>query len=110
MIDWWALFHNSLWILGLALGLAALGLANYEANRYHVRLRQKLGERGFQLSLNAGTLLFCLGLLFSSKTWWEYVLWGLLAVAFAGQAVWSIKGVKEKVGKPQNGNDGAAET
>jgi hypothetical protein len=33
--------------------------------------------------------LFCLGVLLSSQAWWERVLWGLLAVLFAGQAFWS---------------------
>ena len=88
MINWWALLHNSFWVLGLATVLGTLGLADYEANRSQVRLRKKLGEPGFQLSLRSGVMLFCLGLLFSSQSWWEYVLWGLLAAAFAGQAVW----------------------
>ena len=88
MIDWWALLHNSFWVLGLALGLGTLGVAYYEANRSQVRLREKLGEPGFQLSVNTGMMLFCLGLLFSSQAWWGYVLWGLMAAAFAWQVVW----------------------
>ena len=42
MINWWALFHNALWIVGLAVGLGALSIANYEAQRAGKRLRQQL--------------------------------------------------------------------
>ena len=110
MIDWWALFHNSFWVLGLALGLGTLGVAHFEANRSQVRLRKKLGESGFQLSLNTGMMLFCLGLLFSSQAWWETVLWGLMAAAFAGQAVWLWRRVTKKIENPRHDNDGATAT
>jgi hypothetical protein len=88
MIDWWGLVHNSLWITGLAVSLAALSVADYQAHYERVRLRLKLDEPGFQLALCAGMTLFCLGLLFSSRTWWERVMWGLLALLFATQVVW----------------------
>ena len=87
VIDWWSLLHNSFWILGLALVLGTLGLGYHEANRSQVRLRRKLGGRGYRRSLSGGMMLFCLGLLFSSQAWWEYVLWGLMAAAFAWKVV-----------------------
>jgi hypothetical protein len=87
MIDWWGLFHNSLWVVGLAVGLAALSMASYEARVEEVRLRQKLNGPGFQLPLAVGMVLVCLGLLFSSGSWWEKVIWGTIAALFAGQAV-----------------------
>jgi hypothetical protein len=80
MIDWWGLFHNALWVVGLAVSLAALSMANYHAHREKVRLRQTLAEHGFQLTFRIGMTAFCLGLLFSSRTWWEQVIWGLLAL------------------------------
>jgi hypothetical protein len=86
MIDWWALGHNALWVVGLALGLAVLSVANYQAHREAVRLRDKLNQAGAQLALDAGLALFCLGLLFSGRAWWEYAAWGLLTVAFAAHA------------------------
>jgi uncharacterized membrane protein YgdD (TMEM256/DUF423 family) len=88
MIDWWGLFHNSLWVAGLAVGLGAFGMASYEARRTKIRLRWKLKESSFQLAFSIGMVLFCLGLLFSGQAWWEYVIWGLLAAAFGGQAIW----------------------
>ena len=86
MIDWWALGHNALWVVGLALGLAVLSVANYQAHREAVRLRDKLNQAGAQLALDVGLALFCLGLLFSGRAWWEWVAWGLLTVAFAAHA------------------------
>jgi len=88
MIDWWTLGHNALWIVGLALGLAVLGVAHDEAQREAVGLRDKLSQAGFQLSLDLSLALFCLGLLFSGRAWWEHVGWGLLTLAFAAHAVW----------------------
>jgi len=72
----------SLWILGLALILTALGFADYHANQRSKRLREVLGEPDYRAAVNAGLTLFCLGLLGSSRAWWEMALWGLLAVAF----------------------------
>jgi hypothetical protein len=86
MIDWWALGHKALWVVGLALGLAVLSVANDQAHRDAVRLRDKLNQASARLALDAGLALFCLGLLFSSRAWWEWVAWGLLAAASAGQA------------------------
>ncbi|MGD2205709.1 MAG: hypothetical protein PVH17_02920, partial [Anaerolineae bacterium] len=88
MINWWGLFHNSLWIVGLAGALAALSVASYQARVQQIRLRQKLNEPGFQVPFNACLSLFCLGLLFSGQSWWEKAIWALLAVLFAGQAIW----------------------
>lgn len=86
MIDWRLVGFSSLWILGLALVLAALSLADYDANQQRKRVRAVLREAGYQLTLNAALTLFCLGLLGSVRTWWELVLWVGLALAFAYQA------------------------
>ena len=72
----------SLWILGLAVILSALGFADYHAKQGSKRLRQVLGEPGYRAAVNAGLTLFCLGMLGSSRAWWETALWGLLAAAF----------------------------
>ena len=88
MIDWWGLFHNAVWVLGLAVILAALGMASFRARTQGVRLRQVLGKSGFLLPFGAGMFLFCLGLMLSSHLWWQKALWGLLAVMFAGQVIW----------------------
>lgn len=88
MIDWLGLFPTTLWVAGFAVVLGALSVANYEAQRTHVRLRLKLGEHGFQLWSSAGIALCCTGLLLGAKAWWEGVIWGLLALAPAARATW----------------------
>jgi hypothetical protein len=84
---WWGVAHNALWVVGLAVGLAALSMANYQAGQEQVRLREKLSEPGFQLPIAIGAVLFCLGLCFSGRSWWEQAIWGLLAALFAALAV-----------------------
>lgn len=88
MTNWWTLPGSMLWILGLAVDLAVLSVANYAALRHRVRLRQKLGEAGFSLPLALGTGLFCLGLMLHSQTLWVRILWGGLAAAFGVQVLW----------------------
>lgn len=87
MLELWAVFHNLLWVMGLALSLAALSMAYYRSGVGHVRLRHRLTEPGFQLPFSIGMVLFCGGLLFSGHTSWEKIIWGLLAALFAVQSV-----------------------
>lgn len=86
MIDWWGLVPNVLWVLGLALALAVFSVASYQAGAQGARLRDNLKQATYHVPLNLGLSFFCLGLLLSSRTWWEGVLWGLLAAGFAAQA------------------------
>jgi len=72
----------SLWILGLAVILTALGFADYHAHTGSKRMREVLKEPGYSVAVNTGLALFCLGLLGSSRAWWETVWWASLAVAF----------------------------
>lgn len=88
MIDWYGLLYNAAWILGLAVVLAALAMASFRTRIQGVRLRQVLMASSFLMPFGVGMSLFCLGVLFSSQTGWEKVLWGLLAVLFAGQVFW----------------------
>jgi len=78
----------SLWILGLATILTALGFADYHAGIDRRRTRDILREPGYQTAINVGLTLFCAGLIGSSSAWWEYALWGLLGMSF-GYFAWS---------------------
>jgi hypothetical protein len=86
MIDLWGVIRNLLWISGLSVGLAALSVAEYQANE-RVRLRQMLAAPGSQLLLSLAVTLVCLGLFLSSRSWWEWALFGLLALFFGAQTV-----------------------
>jgi hypothetical protein len=86
MIDWRAVGFGALWIGGLALLLAAVSMADYEAHRRQTRVAAVLGGGGYPLALNAALALFCLGMLGGGRAWWEMALWAGLALAFVYQA------------------------
>lgn len=85
MIDWLGLFTNSLWILGLAVCLATLSLASYRTRTQSIRLGEAFGMPGSQGALAVGLLLFCLGILATSQTWWQVLLSGLAVLLVAGR-------------------------
>ena len=88
MIDWYGLFYNAAWVLGLAVVLAAFAMASYQTRAQGVRLRQALRASGFLLPFGVGTFLFCLGVLFTSHTWWEKGIWGVCAILLI---VWAVR-------------------
>jgi hypothetical protein len=85
MIDWWGLVSNSIWILGLSVCLATLSLVSYRARAEQIPLREAVNEPGSQLALAIGLLFFCLGILATSRTWWQVLVSSLLVLLIAGQ-------------------------
>lgn len=100
MIDWYLVLFGGLWIFGLSLALATLGMARYTALELNQSLRTTLAVPRFQIPLNTAMLLFCLGLVGSADTLWERALWLLLALLFAGQvwSAWRQRRVSEREG------------
>ncbi len=98
MIDIWGVIANSLWILGLAVLLAVLSWARWIAHTEQSRLRIVLKQPSIQIALDVGLSLFCMGLAATGRTWWERVLWGLLAAAWVVQT-WSAGRGKRYAGK-----------
>jgi hypothetical protein len=86
MINWLHAFFNSLWILGLALILAAFSHAHWLAHVRGARTRPLLGTPTFQLPFTIGMALVSLGLFFLSRGWLEHLLWGAFTALFAWQA------------------------
>ena len=82
MIDWWGVFSNSLWVLGLSVLLAAWSMAYYEAQRFDRKTLQLLGEGGYSWAVTIGLVLFCVGLAATEDRLWARILWGVLGVAF----------------------------
>ena len=87
MIDFRSVAANALWILGLALILAALSWARWVAARENVRFRVALRYPGVARALDGGLMLFCAGLAATARTGWEQVLWGVLAAVWALLAI-----------------------
>ena len=88
VMSWYGLVGTTLWICGLAVCLATLGMAYFEARAAEDRLRHRLGEREPQMATAVGLILFCAGLLLGSDTWWEKGIWG---VCVALGIVWLIR-------------------
>jgi hypothetical protein len=87
MIDWVGVGTNSLWLLGLAVGLAVFSYADWSAHDTHQRLRDVFGQAALRVPLWSGLILFCVGVALSGGRWWERALWGILAVMAAAE-VW----------------------
>ena len=88
LIDWRLVGFSALWILGLSIVLAAFSFADYRASQAETKTRtlDVLKSSGYRAAINAGLLLFCLGLLGSARAWWEGLLWLGLAAGFGYQA------------------------
>ncbi len=89
LIDWRMVGFGAMRITGLAVILSALGFADKPAHQEGVRIRDLLKCSGYQMAINRGLTLFCLGLIDFSRNWWETALLALLAGAFAFFALWS---------------------
>jgi phosphoglycerol transferase MdoB-like AlkP superfamily enzyme len=87
MIDWFSLAANALWIIGLAIALAVVSHASWQAALHHEKLRSRLGQPVYQIYFDLAAVLFCLGMAATSRRVWEIVLWSGLAVLFIVQAV-----------------------
>lgn len=86
MIDVWGVAAHSLWILGLAVIVAVLSWAGWAAGVERVQLRTVLGRPQMWRMIGLGLSLFCVGMAATGSAWWDWVLWGFLAAAFAVQA------------------------
>lgn len=91
MIDWWNVAWNSLWIAGLAVGLATLSYTSWEASLYKEKFAARLRRASPQAFLNLAGVLFCLGLAGTSHRWWEVGLWLLLGVGFLAQGIAALR-------------------
>ena len=82
MIDWWSVFTNSLWLVGLAAALAIVSysdwLASAEGGSWRITSRRLAHSSGFFLSL----ALAAVGIGLGADVWWEHGLWLLFALGF----------------------------
>lgn len=93
MIDWWGVFSNALWVLGLSVLLAAWSMAYYEAQqRAGQKTLELLGKRGYSWVVMVGLVLFCAGLAATEERLWAQILWGVLGSAFIADQLWRWRG------------------
>jgi len=86
---------NSLWIVGLALLLAALSWAHGVAVVERLRFRQALARPGVRRAWDIGLVLFCAGSAATVRAWWERALWGLLALGWIVRLWWNRRAQPE---------------
>lgn len=93
MIDWYGLFANSLWILGLSIALATLSYASWQASVLRERTVNLLKTSGSLTSFSIAGTLFCAGLATTSDAVIETVIWTILAFLFLIQLVLNARQV-----------------
>ncbi len=86
VIDWFAVGRGALWIMGLAIILAAFSYVEWWRIRHRWRLRRALNTPRFLLPFSVGMSLFCIGLGLSSQQWWGLGAGLILAALFLVQA------------------------
>ena len=84
-IDWLNVFYNALWIIGLAVILAAFSHSDWQAAQRGLSLRQALDAPAFQQLWALGLLLVSLSLMLLATRWWERGVWLVFALLFAWQ-------------------------
>ena len=91
MIEWWSVFTNSLWIVGVAVALAIVSYSDWLSSTGGA----SAGSTSKSIVHNSG-LLCCIALAsagagLGSVVWWQRGLWFLLAAAFSALTVrsWS---------------------
>jgi hypothetical protein len=91
LIDWRLVGFSAAWILGLAVVLAALGFADFQARLHGRRFRDQVRLPAYQAPIDIGLALFCLGMAGSAGGVWEVALWGALAAGFVYLAARSVR-------------------
>jgi hypothetical protein len=81
MIDWLSLVANSLWVIALAVGLAAISQASWQAGRQRQKLRLILESSGYQVIFGLAGILFCAGMAFTATSTLITVAWAILGAA-----------------------------
>ena len=82
MIDWTSLFVNALWMIAIALALAALSFASWQAARQGQRLRIILSRASYSRIFDLAGILFCISGLFSAPATWLKLVWLALGLGF----------------------------
>jgi len=90
VIDWFGVVSASLWILGLAILLAAASIAYGLSVGGDAPVRQILGQSFWRVAIAGGLALFALGMFLSVATGWEKAGWVAVTLLslWEGIAAW----------------------
>jgi hypothetical protein len=87
MIDWSEMFAGFLWVFSLALALATLSYASWQASIIGIKFAARLKMWDVQLVLNLAGILFCSGLILLSDSMLNKFLWAILGLLFLFQEI-----------------------
>ena len=90
MVDALNILFNTLWILGLAIILAAFSYSTWRVSQHDLDLRDALNGLAFQILLSLGLLLVSLALALLAERGWEQLLWLVFVGLFSFQ-IWSSR-------------------
>lgn len=82
VIDWYNIWANAIWIMGLAILLATVSGGRWLAQRQDCYLKQILKRPNFQVAIWTGFLLISLALLLLADIWWERLIWSVYCLIF----------------------------
>ncbi len=80
VIDWYSVFINLFWILGLAILLASFSYHYWLAGEEERPLKVQLNETSFQKTLWFSIFLISIGLAGTSERYWEIAIWTIFAL------------------------------
>jgi hypothetical protein len=80
VINWYSVFINSFWIVGLSLLLAAVSYHYWLAQTLKRPLRQQLNQPSFNKVFWISFGLVSIGLLGTSQQTWEMIIWGFFTL------------------------------
>lgn len=80
VINWFSVFINLFWILGLAVLLASFSYHYWLAGEEKRPLKVQLNQPAFQKAFWFGTLLISIGLAGTSQRLWEIGIWTIFAL------------------------------
>ena len=78
MIDWYSVFINSFWIIGLSVLLAGFSYHYWLAKETERSVKEQLNQHSFQTIFWISSILVSIGLAGTSQQWWETAVWILV--------------------------------
>jgi predicted MFS family arabinose efflux permease len=92
MIDWDAVVANAIWIFACSGILAVFSVALFDARSEHVKLASTFQKPAYNVLLNLGGCLFCLGqaaVIYDGSAW-KAALWLVLALVFLFMVIFRL--------------------
>lgn len=80
VINWFSVFINLFWIVGLAVLLAAFSYHSWLAREEERPLKIQLNQADFQKYFWLALILIAIGLAGTSQRIWEIVIWTIFAL------------------------------